>query len=307
MASLFTDGFESYTVGTWTASGMVAAGWEVSANATDLISTAQAHSGSQSARSQQGAIQRTATAGLRSGKTTHWGYRDTTVGSPFVHGVGFTPGHSYYEDSGYLSFLNDYYGTAGTGAGPDDLVFIYTWSTVGHVDTTAQFVAPNVYLDNTWQKFVIEWTLSSFDAGTAWINPDGCVRVTVDNVVVMNQAGLYLTLRDNWGDWRGTGHTPTDNVWQFAYYSFAGYLDDVDVTDDALVCGAGASPIVVVDASTPCCSTGGGGTVVPAGGGQGGGATPLQTATIGTQIACAGSGTVPTAADLVFAETWWAS
>lgn len=54
-----------------------------------------------------------------------------------------------------------------------------------------------------------------------------------------------------------------------------------------------------------CCSEGDHGTVTNAGGGQSNGAEPFQTPMIGAVLGCVGGGTVPTQANIVWAETWW--
>lgn len=277
---LLTDTFESYSVGLLTSSGMAAAGYTWSSGAQEpSISIAQAHGGTKSVRSTTGAIQHLGlTSGTRSGTASGWGYRDTTIPNPNIHGTGIQPLHPLVGESfGRFGVRDDYYGTQfpTAGAGPNDLVFWYTWLTPGpeFAYQSRTIVAPNVYRDNTWQHFVLEWTLSSFNATTGFINQDGCVRITVDDAVVVNQTGLYLTLRDNWNDWRETGNRPTDNTWEGIYYAWGGYLDDIQVTNAAL-CETSTTrvpPVVTPSTNCPCPAPDTKGPTGGSGGGGGGG------------------------------------
>lgn len=69
--------------------------------------------------------------------------------------------------------------------------------------------------------------------------------------------------------------------------------------------GEGDPDVEVEDGADICCSDGSPATV-KAGGGQGAGTRLVQTPTLGgSAVGCAGSGTVPTQADIVHSEAWW--
>lgn len=143
------------------------------------------------------------------------------------------------------------------------------------------------------------WKTGTVTGDFVDVAADGYVRVYINDVLVYEVVDFAFYI-----DYLNTNHVTkvafgqdTDNDDGAGLF---GALSNIAFSDSAC-----ASSVTVVDNTNVCCSTGAGGTVVPSGGGQGAGATPLQTATIGTQIACAGSGTVPTAADLTFAESWW--
>lgn len=63
-------------------------------------------------------------------------------------------------------------------------------------------------------------------------------------------------------------------------------------------------PVVVVTDNSDVCCDPKSATIVKAGGGQGKGARMNVSPSIGMQVECAGGGTVPTQADIVYPENW---
>ncbi len=118
---------------------------------------------------------------------------------------------------------------------------------------------------------------------------DGWVKVYLNDVEMFSFVGPV---------WHGADSLNEAPYWNGVSIRPAGRFTNFEIWHEV-------SAVEVVDNTDVCCSTGDGGNAVPTGGGQGNGATPVQYPAIGTQIECAGGGTVPTQADIVFSETWW--
>jgi hypothetical protein len=208
-------------------------------------------SGSQAIYSKQGAIQQYGLNGIStslSGRAVVYATRHSIAqllawnySAGFHHGLTIQPTATQAIDSteftARFGFYNDINGATHLG---DDLVFYTNWTEPGGAHHTFTFRAANIYKDSTWQKFEFRWRMSSVTNDGLFVNPDGAVCIYVDDVRVVNQSGLYLTLRDDWATYGGPGAA---NYWDGTYYALGGYLDDVMVDNNGFLgCPAPVPP-----------------------------------------------------------------
>lgn len=236
MSVLLTENFEAYAV-----RGISDAALGVWSCYQVGLEAGTGHGGSKAAVSYQGAL---SIAGLNSpvtarwGRTVAWNYRLSIAelaargrGSQFYRGINIQPTPAVY-DGAYMGFglTNDPSGASFGSGHPNDMVLWTNWRAGD--GSTGQFVTystPNIVVDSVWQQYDFRWKLSSVSATSPFLNADGCVQLYVDSVLVLDTHGLYLTLYNN------TGPTVL-NQWDGVYYALGGLVDDVTISNDALVC-----------------------------------------------------------------------
>lgn len=147
-------------------------------------------------------------------------------------------------------------------------------------------------ISNIWQTFRFCGKASTDNGfGPA----DATLTVSRNGTEIFNQTGIYLVM--------GGTTNPIANGYYVGYHGMLGQVTGLSISDTSCA----VSDADVVDESDICSCTGLDPKTADAGGGTGAGANPIQYPSIGAQIACAGGGLVPTQADLVHSEMWWAN
>ena len=262
MAVLLTDTFESYAargisdaaLGSWDC-------YQIG------LEAGTGHGGSKAAVSYQGALSQ---AGVNSppetrwGNTVVWAYRFSVAelaargrDALFYRGINIQPAKTGSSQShAGFGVLNDALGTQFGAGHPNDMALFVNWRAIdGSFGRYRTWSSP-VVVDSLWQHYDFRWKLSTVGTSGLYLNPDGCVQLYVDGLLVIDASGLLLTL------WNNTGPTVA-NIWDGCYYGVCGLIDDLALSNDDLGLCAGVPPPAFegeprVDNSVPCCGASGG-------------------------------------------------
>lgn len=223
MASLLTDDFEGHATG----SGSLTPPWTIGPLSTSVrVAAGVGRSASQAAVNRNGAMQYDGlnpSGGIvPSFDVTGYCYR--VAASETLAEFGTTPGLrrglSIQITSASASFTIGFSNPSNT----DDLSFFNTY------DGTA-ITVPNVILTDTWQKFRLVGRLSTVASGVD-VNADGCCKVYLDDVLVVDAAGLKAATVADWVN------SSSPNTWTVLYFAWTGYLDDISANNDTVTCSS---------------------------------------------------------------------
>lgn len=248
MSILTTDDFESYTLGTGGSNSHIGP-WGAN-GATVRNSSAfypGGHGGGQGVfgNISNGIIRPSSNFGAStadlnatwepSGRAIVWSFRWTTArsGSSSRYGhAAIRPTPPFGTTPNTLFGISHYVATSNgvdPGAGPNDIVLFSKYYNASSVLTTVTSRATGVLADEVWQKFDLRWKVSSVAGSAPYLNPDGRMQLYVDDVLVLDVSGWYLTAIDN--------NAPiATNKWSGVRFGpYTGYIDDVYLDNEPFV------------------------------------------------------------------------